>query len=77
LKTNLLDSVSTFVFLLESLPYIMIYTRIQNKIIQPSSVKAAVDGGVKAAGGMRLAACSWWLAAGRWQLVVAFLDHLD
>jgi hypothetical protein len=33
-------------------------------------VKAAVDGGVKAA-------CSWWLAAGRWQLVVAFLDHLD
>jgi len=40
-------------------------------------VKAAVDGGVKAAGG-----CGWWLAAGRSQLVagwpvVAFLDLLD
>jgi len=33
-------------------------------------VKAAVDGGVKAAGGWQLAA-----AAGRW--VVAFLDLLD
>jgi hypothetical protein len=39
----------------------------------------------KCEGGWRLwrqttgvkAACSWWLAAGRWQLVVAFLDHLD
>jgi len=40
-------------------------------------VKAAVDGGVKAADG-----CGWWLAAGRSQLVagwsvVAFLDLLE
>jgi hypothetical protein len=35
------------------------------------------EGGWRLVVWRQLAACSWWLEAGRWQLVVAFLDHLD